>query len=380
MNILYIAGEYTPTEIAVTIRSSFNVAALRSKGHCVVVLTTGDDRTGRWGEIVHGVYSASQENSPDMLRRLIHELRLGFSFGRYLIRKGRHFDRVIVTSPPFFTLVVIWLHLRILRAVYIVDIRDHYPCVLFSLGVLRPQSLAGRALSWIESRIYKYSAAVVTVTQKIVDDVSKAVPGVSVHLVRNGYDADLFVPKNGGADRTALFTIVQHGLFGKSTDIETIERIVLYCHEHAGPHRFLFIGYGPKLDALKSRKLPNVTILGAVSQERIAEHLSASDLGMSVHLPTEHILAAFPVKVFEYIGAGLPALVLPRGLAGAEISSRGMGSAFQNDDWAAAAQWLVDLIASEALYGEYRRAVQSGRLIYSRQEQSARFADIVSNT
>ena len=94
---------------------------------------------------------------------------------------------MIVTSPPFFALIIVFFFLWILRLPYVVDVRDRYPMTLFSLNVLSPTSFMGRILLKLEKIIYERSQAVFTVTRHLRDGIQADV-AVSVHLEQNGFE------------------------------------------------------------------------------------------------------------------------------------------------------------------------------------------------
>lgn len=378
MKILYVSAEYLPNEIAISIRSRFNISALCQQGHDVTVLTSGATRAGPDGETVVGVGRQMSGNSASFLKRLLNEISLGFGFGWHLFRARKLYDKVIVTSPPFFALIIVFCFLWLLRFPYVVDVRDRYPLTLFSLNILSPSSFAGRVLLKLEQIIYSKSQAVFTVTQVLRDEI-QADTNVAVHLVQNGFDETAINCDAALENRDGRVRVVQHGLFGKLVDEENFVRIANYCADHAAPHEFLLVGYGAKLDSIAARNLPNVKILPKQSHSSISKILRSADIGLASMVENENTLVGIPVKVFEYIGAGLPVLHSPMGITGSEILENNFGFAFYNKDWESAASWLVRMIGSPALRKDYAGNVVAARQRYSRQTQSAKFAEIVSS-
>ena len=376
MEILYISAEYLPTEIAISIRSKFNVSALSQRGHDVTVLTTGTSRTGPDGEAVVGVGRQMSSNSASLSKRLLNEISLGFGFGWHLVRARKRYDKVIVTSPPFFALIIVFLFLWSLRLPYVVDVRDRYPLTLFSLNALTSSSIVGRVLLKLEKIIYKRSQAVFTVTRVLQDGI-QADTGVSVHLEQNGFDETIINSAAKPEDRQGPVRIVQHGLFGRLVDEENFVRIANYCAEHGMEHEFVLVGYGAKLESIAARNLPNVRVLPRQSQASISQILRTSDIGLASMVENENTLVGMPVKVFEYIGTGLPVIHSPIGVMGNDILENELGFAFRNQNWEAAAQWLVRMIGSPKMRREYAKNVVAARQKYSRQTQSANFAEIV---
>jgi glycosyltransferase involved in cell wall biosynthesis len=91
----------------------------------------------------------------------------------------------------------------------------------------------------------------------------------------------------------------------------------------AGDHRFggVFIGDGPERGAAEraARGLPGFVFTGALPHDRLPAALAAADIGVAPFDPTRHgaLRLGFywsPLKVFEYMAAGLPVVApaLPR--------------------------------------------------------------------
>ena len=130
-------------------------------------------------------------------------------------------------------------------------------------------------------------------------------------------------------------------------------------------------------ESIAARNLPNVTVLPMQSQVSISQILQTSDIGLASMVENENTLVGMPVKVFEYIGTGLPVIHSPIGIMGNDILENEFGLAFRNQDWKIAAQWLVRMIRSPDMRKEYARNVVAARQRYSRQTQSANFAEMV---
>lgn len=376
MKLLYVTADYIPNEYALTLRVSFNVAALSEKGHDIEVLTTGCHRVGPWGETVYGVSKLPPDNTASLKSRLLREVGIGIAFGFHLLRNRKSYDHVILTSPAFFTMVVTIFFVWMARMPYIVEIRDRYPKVLFSQGVISKSSMIGRVLSKLERRIYQRAQAVVTVTEAVRNDIQTET-GVEADVVRNGFDETKFVPIDKPSLKITPVRIVRHGTFGRFFDSETFVKIVQYCQDRALEHEFVLIGYGQPLDEIRKLDLPNVTIYPAMSQVEISDILKSCDIGLSLMPSDNSALEMFPVKIYEYVGCGLPVIALPIGVAGTEIIDYGFGTAFHNEDWEDAAQWLTDFIGSAEMRDKYRSDVHRRREVYSRQAQSAYFAEII---
>ena len=84
------------------------------------------------------------------------------------------------------------------------------------------------------------------------------------------------------------------------------------------PISAVFVGDGPELSAVRAaaRDLPNVVFTGAVAHDRMPAALAAADIGvapfdLAAHGPLSLGFYWSPLKIFEYMSAGLP-VVAPR--------------------------------------------------------------------
>ncbi len=75
----------------------------------------------------------------------------------------------------------------------------------------------------------------------------------------------------------------------------------------------VFVGDGPELPAVRAEvaSLPNVIVAGAVAHDRMPAFLSAADIGvapfeLAAHRPLSLGFYWSPLKIFEYMAAGLP--------------------------------------------------------------------------
>jgi glycosyltransferase involved in cell wall biosynthesis len=141
-----------------------------------------------------------------------------------------------------------------------------------------------------------------------------------------GADTDRFQPRLATA---APFTRVPGrvvcvfaGAFRAWHGAQHLAAALARLHE-AGERRFtaVFIGDGPERGATEqaSRGLPGVIFTGAIAHDRMPAYLAAADIGVAPFDPARHrpLQLGFywsPLKVFEYMAAGLPVVApsLPR--------------------------------------------------------------------
>ncbi len=381
MRLLYVTADYHGASSAISVRSRFNVKALLASGSDVEVLTVaaagvgGDTAVQR--PVVHTVGAGGVGNG-GLVRRVFGEWGLGLRLAGRLWRMRRRHDAVLLTSPPFFAnLICAWV-CTWLGKPYVLEVRDRYPQVLFDLEVLSRGGLPGRVLRRMERGLYRGAAGVLVATNGLARQIRQDL-SLDVAVQRNGYDADAFArfpvgrPSPSGPPR---LRILVHGLFGRLFDDASFLALAVRCAEHAAPHEFVLAGYGPGLEPVRQAGLPNVRCLGQLDHAAILDLLEQVDLGLSLH--TEQAGNTFPVKVFEYIGAGLPCVVMPRSEAGVEVEASGMGWTFAAGEWEACAELVARLSRHPEMLRQAAARVQAERFRYSRQYQSGALVEAVA--
>lgn len=368
--ILYAAQSLPSSSVACAVRCFHLAAAMTAGGMDVDVWShaPGTRTTPLW-------LPFPSNRWPTPVRMLFEGL-MAVEIGlRLTWRRLRTPDVVVVlSSPPFVTcfLVAHWIRLVGLR--YIWDARDVYPEVLLNFGVLRTDSAAGRWLAHTTKLLYRDALFVSTPSESFADVIGKQLPATKRALVvRNGFDEEMFRPAPGDS-RVGAFVCIFHGLLGRMHNIELLlsvaERVALARPEV----RFVVIGYGPKAGMLRDRPRPNVDFLGSKAYTEIPRFLADADLGLAFIEDTEGTDGAFPVKVYEYIGAGLPVLVTPLSEAGRLVEAIGIGRGFTNQEPDEIARTIIELADRGERFASWRRATLARRSAYGRRRWSDEFS------
>jgi glycosyltransferase involved in cell wall biosynthesis len=141
-----------------------------------------------------------------------------------------------------------------------------------------------------------------------------------------GADTDAFVPGASGpapVERDpSRVTCVFAGAFRTWHGAESLASALRRLHA-AGDHRFggLFVGDGPERPAVEQQAagVPGVMFTGAVAHARLPATLARADIGVAPFDPGRHAALRLgfywsPLKIFEYMAAGLPVVApaLPR--------------------------------------------------------------------
>ena len=346
--------------------------ALSERGHDVLVLTSkeaGGAKDSRVRASRYGVPS----NQAGLFARLWQEFRLGRDLAAALARQAKVLDGVVITSPPFFMASLCVRASRKAGLPYVFDVRDRYPNVLFELGVLRPGSWAGKWLSGLERKTYHGARLVTTVTRSLQKHLSELTGKTKVARVPNGFDGTLFSESLLESQKRKEFTVVYHGRFSRLHDVEALRQTALEVQLRKAEVRFLVIG--PIPDSIRDKDWGNTIFHGETPREEIPGLLAPCHLGVSLMKTNQATTVAFPAKVFEYLGAGLPVLASPAGEMTEFLQSQDLGIVFSQSEPVAMAEALINLANDRPTYDRLSANVRTIRLELDRRLSATRFAE-----
>ena len=169
----------------------------------------------------------------------------------------------------------------------------------------------------------RHADLIITPTAKILPPL---VPASRIVEVEWGADTESFMPDAQGpvpfAKPAGSLTLVFAGAFRAWHGAIALVRAMRTLHEHGrrDVHAVL-IGEGPEHARVKKEAMhvPGVTLTGAVPHLQMPACLAAADIGVApfdldAHPPLQLAFYWSPLKVFEYMAAGLPVVApaIPR--------------------------------------------------------------------
>jgi len=382
--VVFVVADLLSGENALSVRGQAIARALGRglDGGVVVVCGAHEKRFAADGVVVEMLGRRLVKNDRPFRERIAGELALGAEMAATLRRlKPAH---VVLTTPPFLTATVVWSAVTALGIPYTLDVRDLYPEVYARAGLMPEGGRRYRAILALAKRMYAGAAVLSTVTPDLQDYLASLLPGRQVELVMNGYAEASFHPRADvdadnavGGDRGPI-VIVSHGNFGELFDLDVFATIARRLAERvAVDYRIRIIGFGKKLEALKALALPHVEVMGPRDNAEIGALLREAHIGLSVHKHYDDAGRAFPVKVFEFLGSGLPTVVIPRNEGGRAVVARGFGGSFEAGEVDDAIALLQRLIEDGAARATVAAAVRRGRAEFSLDTQVARLAHAI---
>lgn len=351
LKITLFTPYFTPDNEAAATRNYWFYQTLTQAGYNVEIISN------------HQLILKLANNKSHPIYRLIKEIFTGIELFLRLFIGQR--DLVFFSSPPFFTSIIASLACVLQRKKFIIDVRDIYPEFFFETGLVKKDSLLGKLITEITRQYYYRSSAIISVTPQLCNLI-RAYNAKNVHLIMNGYDEEIFRP-NINEKKFSQFTLVFHGNLGRVQNIETL--LTIADHLKGKDIQIIVAGDGPKSAEIMQRKPSHLNFLGPIPYHEIPKLLQKCHLGLSFRTDDTIGREAFPVKIFEYIGTGLPVISTPKSEAGALIEKHHLGFQFEN--------YEIDNIVQKIL--EIQKSIPQTNpvKIFSRQAQSIKILDIL---
>jgi glycosyltransferase involved in cell wall biosynthesis len=278
---------------------------------------------------------------------------------------GRRPDVVVsLSTPPLVAVVGLGMaRLRGARSVYWV--MDVYPELAFRLGVLRPESTAGRAFSRISRTVLAGSDSVVALGETMAGHL-RAQGARNVSTIHNWADGVTIRPRPSQGHRLRAawgwderVVVLYSGNMGLAHEFDTVLDAAARLRGRQDVH-FAFVGGGPQHEKVRReaarRGLTRVEFRPYVSREELGDSLTAGDLHL-VTLREKMAGLLVPSKIYGILAAGRPTLYVgPAEGEIADIIRQGRcGSRVAPGDGKALAETIVRYAADEPLREEEGR-------------------------
>ena len=295
--------------------------------------------------------------STRLVCRLINETLRGFSVSGHYVKNSKKQDLLVVSTPSFFSTMIICIACIITGRGYILDVRDIYPQSLADAGLIDRQSRTYKTLMKISVFLYQKAKYVFCATDGILSIIQKY--NKKSEIVYNGFPRNM-VKSTYQKNKSVIF----HGTLGLMQDIDLLLLI----------SQRLYDDYGIRVDVYGDGKLSgkvsssqSLNYFGVRSHEELLEIICEYRVGLSFRQDNEVTRGSFPVKVWEYIGGELAIVVTPRSEAGEFIEQQKIGMQFDADQ-------VDDIIKFIILTLEkYGADYDFDRAKYSRETQAEKF-------
>ena len=303
--------------------------------------------------------------------RAVSEVGSGILAVFKLLYYRPHF--VVISTPGYLFAMVVVAFLRIFRVPYMLDVRDIYPEAYAEAGLVRRGSWAYRVFVAISRFMYTGAKSVIAVTEGLSAHIRAQAPSANVDVVYNGYPRTF---RGIRAEKHARFTVCFHGVMGFYQDVESL--VALARALERSDVNVVVIGFGRKASIFSDNPPSNLKFLGQLSFDRTISEVSRAHVGLCLRTDDDISKDAVPVKLFEYIGLGLPSLVTPPSEGGRLVQRLGCGSVFDAGDVEGLVAAILELKDEPKLYAQMASACRASGEEFTREFQAQVFSGIVS--
>jgi glycosyltransferase involved in cell wall biosynthesis len=243
-------------------------------------------------------------------------------FSSFFIGLGvKKVDAIWGTSPSIFQGVTAWLLARLKGIPFLFEVRDLWPEFAIAIGVLKNKTIIAMSY-WLESFLYKHADQMVVNSPGFIPLV-EARGGRNILLIPNGADPHMFDPAaRGEAFRAenklaSTFAVLYAGAHGISNDLDVVLDAAVLTRSNKDV-KYVLVGDGKEKPNLMQKaallQLNNVVFLPPVPKNKMAEVIAAADACIAILKPLELYKTTYPNKVFDYMAAGRPILLVIDGV------------------------------------------------------------------
>lgn len=312
------------------------------------------------------------ENSERLSKRIVGELRIGWVASREILRKGGGCDFLVISMPAYLTAIVLSLMARLYRVPYALELRDVYPQVYTEAGLIRRGSMLYRFFSYLSRLAYERAECVVTATRGLERVVRAESPDANVHYVYNGFPTR-FLSRD--AAKHERFTVCFHGVLGFFQDIETLISVAAELEQHEVD--VLVIGYGRQDSLLRQRVPANLSFRGRLSFDQTIAEIEQCHLGLCLRKNDGISKDAFPVKIWEYLGLGIPSIVTPKCEAGDFLEANRCGFQLESGRVEEIVEKILELKSDAGELARLSENCRQVRTSYTREKLGAQVAALI---
>ena len=279
---------------------------------------------------------------PALHRSFFHRILSFFSFmfSSFFIGLGvKNVTVIWGTSPPIFQGWTAWLLARLKGVPFLFEVRDLWPAFAVAVGVLKNKFLI-RLSEWLERFLYRHADEMVVNSPGFIEHIQKR-GAKKITLVENGVDVSMFDAHETGKefrqshDLDKQFVVLYAGAHGMSNDLNVILDSAEKMREDKGT-TFLFVGDGKEkanlMRTAEEKDLTNVIFMPSVPKNEMNKVLAAADACVAILKPIEMYKTTYPNKVFDYMAAGKPVLLLIDGVIRQVVEKADCGVFIQPGD------------------------------------------------
>ena len=243
-------------------------------------------------------------------------------------------DIIMGTTPPIFQALSAWFVAWLRRKPFLLEVRDLWPEFGIDMGVIRNPMVIVPA-RWLENFLYKHATHILVNSPAYKEYmIGKGVPEKKITFIPYGTDINMFNPSVDGSHirkkfgLEEKFTVVYAGAVGQANDIDTVLRAATRLQDES---KICFVMFGDgkeraRLEAeARHKNLDNIIFAGACPKKEMPFVLASSDVCLAILQNIPMFRTTYPNKVFDYMAAGRPTILVIDGVIREVIESSGGG-------------------------------------------------------
>lgn len=277
-------------------------------------------------QVVEGVRIYRTYIYPAIHRSYFWRILSFFSFmfsSIFAAMRVKDVDIVMGTTPPIFQAFSAWFVAFLRRKPFLLEVRDLWPEFIVSMGVFNNPILIKLA-RMLEMFLYRRATHILVNSPAYKTYIEeKGIPAKKITFIPYGADIQMFYPALDGSHlRQELnlqdkFLVLYTGALGQANDIYTILRAASHLKENEHI-QFLIFGDGkerPKLQAEAQKlQLNNLLFAGVRPKHQIPAIIAAADVCLAILQDIPMFRTTYPNKVFDYMAAGKPTILVIDGV------------------------------------------------------------------
>ena len=164
----------------------------------------------------------------------------------------------------------------------------------------------------VAERVFQAATAVIAVSEEVKKYIMNYVESDKIYVIPNGVNPERFSQINTYT-KSETFTVGFVGTLKPWHGLSILTEAFFRLHQKVPQARLLIVGDGPEREnietELSARGLDHYTqFTGAVNPEQVPELLAKMDVAVAPY-PAQIDFYFSPLKVYEYMAAGLPVVV-----------------------------------------------------------------------
>jgi glycosyltransferase involved in cell wall biosynthesis len=243
-------------------------------------------------------------------------------------------DLIMGTTPPIFQAVSAWFVAFVRRKPFLLEVRDLWPEFAISMGVIKNPMMI-RLAHRLEGFLYARATHILVNSPAYKEYLLvKGVPDGKVTFIAYGTDINMFHPNVDGSpirEKLGLkdkFLVLYAGAMGQAHDLYTVLRAAKRLSSESRVH-FVFFGDGKERANLQREaqrwNLENVIFAGTCPKKEMPSVVASADVCLAILQNIPMFRTTYPNKVFDYMAAARPTVLVIDGVIREVIEASGGG-------------------------------------------------------